>query len=109
MHKPTVATTTKAGLGMDDILTPVRAKILKLAAQHGVSNVRVFGSVARGEARPDSDVDFLVDAPPGKELSAIGGFAEEVEALLGRKVDVSTVELLRMEFKRIVPRDAKAL
>jgi uncharacterized protein len=48
-------------LGIRDLLTPLRFQILAIAEQHGAYNVRVFGSVARGEARADSDVDFLVD------------------------------------------------
>ena len=46
--------------------------------------MRVFGSVARGDARPDSDVDFLVDVQPGGTILALGGFLEDVSELLGR-------------------------
>jgi len=109
MGLETEVTAAKKGQGIAELLLPMRTEILRLAAKHGVSNVRVFGSVARGDARPDSDVDFLVDVQQGDELSTIGGFAEEVETLLGRRVGVTTVDFLRMEFKRIVPRDAQAL
>lgn len=59
-----------ANLGIQDILGDKRDEVLALARQHGVYNVRVFGSVARGEATPDSDVDLLVD---GLENAAWGG------------------------------------
>jgi len=74
-------------LGIDDLLKEKRDEILRIAAKHGASNVRVFGSVARGEAGPESDVDFLVD---GLENSAWGGggLLVELEDLLGRRVDL---------------------
>ena len=50
--------TTRTGLGIDDLLRDKREAILRIAEQYGASNVRVFGSVARGEARPDSDIDY---------------------------------------------------
>ena len=58
------------GLGIDDLLANKRDAVVRLAAAHGVSNVRVFGSVARGEADPRSDVDLLVD---GLERAPWGG------------------------------------
>jgi predicted nucleotidyltransferase len=78
---------TKTGLGITDIFGGKREQILRLAAQHGVYNVRVFGSVARGEASPESDVDFLVD---GLESAAWGGgrLLMELQELLGRQVDL---------------------
>ena len=52
-------------MGIGEVLGPKRAAVLELAERRGVYNVRVFGSVARGEAGPDSDIDFLVDVHPG--------------------------------------------
>ena len=72
-----------------------RAEILRLAAEYGARNVRVFGSVARGEARPDSDLDVLVDLEPGRSLLDLGGLLMDLQALLGRQVDVFTPDLLR--------------
>ena len=79
------------GLGIADLLEEKRTQILEIAAQHGAYNVRVFGSVARGEATINSDVDFLVDY----DLSRIspwfpGGLLVDLEDLLGRKVDIVT-------------------
>jgi predicted nucleotidyltransferase len=68
-----------------------RAEILALARQRGITAIRVFGSVARGDAHPGSDVDLLVDVEPGRSILAQAGFQAEVEALLG--VPVHTLEL----------------
>ncbi len=65
-----------------------REEILGIAHRNGVYDVRVFGSMARGDARPDSDVDFLVEVEPGETILALGGFLDEVSELLGRPVHV---------------------
>jgi hypothetical protein len=71
--------------------------------------VRVFGSVARGDARPDSDVDFLVDLEPGRTLFDLGGLLMELRGILGREVDVVTERGLRPRLKDQVLREAVAL
>lgn len=73
-----------------DLLAVNRAKILELAARHGARNVRVFGSVARGEIGPESDIDLLVDMEPGRSLLDLIGFWQDTEEFLGCKVDVIT-------------------
>lgn len=73
-------------------LAAERRRIKAAARKHGLRNLRVFGSVARGEASDTSDVDLLVDALPGTSLFDIAGFQDEVEKMLGRKVDVVTPE-----------------
>lgn len=65
-----------------------RAAILRLAEQHGACNVRVFGSIVHGENRPDSDVDFLVDLEPGRDLFDLGGLLADLRDLLNSKVDL---------------------
>jgi predicted nucleotidyltransferase len=65
-----------------------KADIARVAASHGASNVRVFGSVARGTAGPTSDVDLLVDFEAGRTLLDHVGLWRDLEALLGRAVDV---------------------
>ncbi len=75
-------------MGSIGLLSRNREAILRLAAQHGAANVRVFGSVAREDATPDSDVDFLVDMEAGRSLLDLVGLWQDLEDLLGRSVDV---------------------
>jgi len=65
-----------------------RLEILAIAQRHGARNVRVFGSAARGEARPDSDVDLLVDLEPGRTLLDHVALWQDLEELLGCRVDI---------------------
>lgn len=65
-----------------------RDEILRIASRHGACNVRVFGSFARGDAGPDSDVDLLIDAGPQTSPWFPGGLVADLEELLGRRVDV---------------------
>jgi uncharacterized protein len=82
-------------------LARMRAEILAAAARHGASNVRVFGSVARGDADAASDIDFLVDFEPGRSLLDLAGLLVDLEDLLGHRVDVVTEPGLKA---RIRPR-----
>jgi len=77
-------------MGVEELLKAKREEILRIAARHGAVNIRVFGSVARGDARPDSDVDFLVDLEPGRSLLDLGGLLMDLQDLLHRSVDVVT-------------------
>jgi predicted nucleotidyltransferase len=77
-------------MGIEELLKSKREEILQIAARHGAHNVRVFGSVARGDARPDSDVDFLVDAGPACSPWFPGGLIADLQELLGRPVHVLT-------------------
>ena len=72
------------------LLKAQRPAILQLAAQHGASNVRVFGSVARGDDGPESDVDLLVALADDRSLLDLVGLWQDLEDLLQRKVDVVT-------------------
>jgi predicted nucleotidyltransferase len=82
-------------MGVDEVIRAKRGDILQIAARHGVTEIRVFGSVARGDARPDSDVDFLVRVGPNHSRFFPGGLVMDLEELLGRKVDVVEAEGLR--------------
>jgi predicted nucleotidyltransferase len=73
---------------MTRLLEKNRTEILRIAAEYGARNVRVFGSTARGSATDASDVDILVDLDEGRSLLDQVGLQQELEALLGRKVDV---------------------
>ena len=86
-------------MGADELVKEKRTDILRLAAQHGARNVRLFGSVARGEARPDSDIDVLVEFEPGRTLLDRIGLMQDLEDLLGRKVDVVTEKALHQTIR----------
>jgi len=82
------------------------SEILSLAAQHGALNVRVFGSVARGEDDADSDIDILVDLEPGRSLFDLGGLLTDLRTLLERDVDVVTEKGLRGQLRERVLQEA---
>lgn len=86
-----------------------RERVLALAARHGASNLRVFGSVARGEADAASDLDLLVDLEPGRSLVDLGALLMELEAELGVQVDLVTEAGLRPAVRARVKRDAAPL
>ncbi len=94
---------------VDELLKDKRDEILKIAAKHGARNVRVFGSVVRGEADEKSDVDFLVDMEPGRSLLDMGGLLMDLRELLGRDVDVVTERGLKPRIRPRVLREAVAL
>jgi len=94
---------------LDELLRTKRAEILEIAARHGARNVRVFGSVARGAAGADSDVDLLVDMEAGRSLFDLGGLLVDLEDLLGCPVDVLTEEGLRERIRTRVLEEAVAL
>jgi uncharacterized protein len=73
-----------------DDLRARREEILEIASRHGVSNIRVFGSVARGEAEDSSDIDLLVDVENGRSLLDLGAFYMDLRDLLGYEIDVGT-------------------
>lgn len=83
-----------------------REMILDIAARHGARNVRIFGSVARGQADNASDIDFLVDMSAGRSLFDLGGIQTELEAALGRPVDVVTEKGLKARIRDRVLREA---
>jgi hypothetical protein len=94
---------------LDELLRTRREEILRLAAIHGARNIRVFGSVARGEADEGSDVDFLVEMEPGRSLLDMGGLLMDLQALLGRQVDVISACGLRPSIREQVLREAVSL
>ena len=73
-----------------DAVRDKREEILRIVASHGARNARVFGSLARGEAGPDSDVDILVSLDPGRSLLDLVAIKQDLEDLLGCEVDVVT-------------------
>jgi uncharacterized protein len=99
--------TQKLGLGVDTLLHPKREAILEIAAKHGAYNLRVFGSVARGEADENSDIDFLVDYSLDQVSPWFpAGLVIDLEKLLGRKVDIATEAALKDRIRERVLREA---
>jgi predicted nucleotidyltransferase len=86
-----------------------REEILRIAAQHGAYNVRIFGSVARGEAGPESDVDFLVEMESGRSLLDLAGLLVDLQDLLGCKVDVATKDALHWYIRDRILKEAVTL
>jgi predicted nucleotidyltransferase len=86
-----------------------REEILAIARRHGASNVRVFGSVARGRGSEASDVDLIVDLEPGRSLLDLAGLHLELVDVLGREVDVGTPAGLRERIRDQVLAEAVAL
>lgn len=77
-------------MSLKELLQEKREDILRVACKRGAYNVRVFGSVARGEADSKSDIDLLVDLEPGRSLFDLGGLLMDLQDLLGQKVDIVT-------------------
>ena len=94
---------------IDEILVNKRKEILDIAVKNGAYNVRIFGSVARGQSEPDSDVDFLVEMEENRSLLDLGGLLMDLQDLLGCKVDVVTDKGLRPRIRDRVLREAVPL
>lgn len=94
---------------LEEFLQTKREEILKVCARYGARKVRIFGSVARGEADEKSDIDFLVEMEPGRSLLDLGGLQYELERLLGQRVDVVTERGLKARIRERVLREAIAL
>lgn len=86
-----------------------RAEILALAAKRGAKNIRVFGSVARGDANERSDIDFLVEFEPGRTLVDHAGLVDDLERLLGARVDVVSQGALHPLMRQTVLAEAVAV
>ncbi len=96
-------------MGIEELLREKREEILQIAARHGARNVRVFGSVARGEADERSDIDLLIDLGPTRTPWFPGGLIVDLENLLGRDVDIATTAALRPRIRERVLREAVPL
>lgn len=94
---------------MHELQTTKRDEILRIAAKRGARNVRVFGSVARGESDSRSDIDFLVDVEPDRSLFDLSGLLIDLEAALHAHVDVVTELGLRARIRERVLREAVPL
>jgi predicted nucleotidyltransferase len=96
-------------MGIEEILKEKREEILRIAARHGASNVRVFGSIARGEADAQSDVDLLVELERGRSLLDHAALMLDLESLLGRRIDIATERGLKPQIREHILREAVPL
>ncbi|ELS04743.1 putative nucleotidyltransferase [Xenococcus sp. PCC 7305] len=91
---------------LKQILKEKRSEIIRIAEVYGASNIRIFGSVARDEATKNSDIDFLMDIEPGKNLLNRIALIQDLEDLLGCKVDVAKPEILHECIRERVLKEA---
>jgi predicted nucleotidyltransferase len=96
-------------MSVTELLNVKRDEVLQVAARHGARNIRVFGSAARGDAEPSSDVDFLVELEEGRSLLDLVGLWQDLEKLLERPVDIVEPEGLHWYIRDKVLREAVPL
>jgi len=89
-------------MGVDAVLHEKREEIFRIANRHGVNNIRVFGSAARGESRADSDIDFLIEVGGPTSPWFPGGLVADLEELLGRHVDVVEPDAIKESLRESV-------
>ena len=94
---------------LPEFLEANRDELLRIAARHGASNVRIFGSLARGDGTAQSDVDMLVDLEKGRSLIDLGALLEDLKKLLGCEVDIVTENGLRKRIRERVLKEALPL
>ena len=93
-------------MGIEQLLKEKRKEILAIAERHGAYNIRVFGSVARGEAGPESDIDILVKMEEGRSLLDISALVLDLKDLLGVKVDVVSEDGIYWLLRRRILKEA---
>ena len=96
-------------MGLEQLVREKSADIKTIAAKHGAKNIRVFGSVVRGEAGPDSDVDFLIDTGPSTSSWFPGGLILDLEEILGCRVEIVTERGLNPYIREHILREAVPL
>ncbi|HVQ77471.1 MAG TPA: nucleotidyltransferase family protein [Candidatus Binatia bacterium] len=96
-------------MSIQELLDARRSDILRIAERHGAHNVRLFGSAARGEATEESDIDLLVSTPGDTSPWFPVGLVEELQTLLGRKVEVVTEDGLYWLLRRRILKQARPL
>lgn len=101
--------TKETNVPVIELLAKHRDAILQLAQARGATNLRIFGSAARGEAHGDSDIDFLADFPPDTSIFTVVGLWRELTELLGCEVDLLTDGALDESMKATILRDAVPL
>src|ERR1700683_2100269 len=94
---------------IEELRRTKREEIIRVATKHGASNIRIFGSLARGEHSDASDIDILVDLEPNRSLMDLGGLLMELQSLLHARVDVATERMLRPKVRERALLDAVPL
>ncbi len=92
-----------------DLIRKKRSRILTIAGRHGATNLRIFGSVARGEAGSESDLDLLVEMEPGRSLLDHIALIQDLEEDLGCRVDVVTEKALKERYRKKILEDVVPL
>ena len=93
-------------MDVEKLIQEKRDEIVRICAKYGAYNVRIFGSVARGEADHKTDIDVLVELEPGRTLLDLGGLQYELEHALGCSVDVVTAKGLKKRIRKRVLEEA---
>jgi uncharacterized protein len=96
-------------MDLDKVVKERREEILRIAASHGARDVRIFGSLARSQAGPDSDLDILVKLDPGRSLLDIVAIKQDLEDLIGCEVDVVTQAAISPYIREGVLRESVSL
>lgn len=96
-------------MNVEKLIKEKREAVIALAAKHGAFKLRVFGSAARGEAGPESDIDLLVKMEEGRSLLDLSALTQEMQDLLGVKVDVVSEDGLYWLLRRRILKEAKPL
>ena len=91
------------------LLQEHRATVFDLANQHGARNIRIFGSAARGDDQPDSDIDLLIDLDPDRSLLDLAELVADLRDLLGRRVDIVIEQDLHTHLRDSILREARSL
>jgi predicted nucleotidyltransferase len=94
---------------IEQILKERRGDILKIASKHGAENIRIFGSTLRGDRRPESDLDLLVDVKPVHSSWFPASFMVELESFLGLKVDIVTPDSIHWYIRDRILKEARPL
>ncbi len=96
-------------MSIKDLLRSKRTEILQIAERHGAINIRIFGSVARGEDNESSDIDFLVEMEPGRSLMDHAALLLELQDSLGHKVDVISDRGIKPRIRDIILKESVSL
>ena len=96
-------------MGFNSLINEKREEIIRIAKAHGATSIRIFGSYSRGEERPGSDIDLIVELEPGRSLLDVIAMKQEIEDIVHKKVDVVTEAALSPYIRDDILQEAVAL